>query len=170
MPTVEDILERKGRDVASLATSESVLDAARLMNERGIGGILVTQDFEPVGIFTERDVMRRVVAERRDPATTSLQDVMTAPVITVKPDTKLEDCAAIMTHRRIRHIPVTGSAGLAGIITSGDIMVHQMADRDDTIEHLLDYITGVPKWTQASIEPSTDATSNRAEPEPHQPM
>jgi CBS domain-containing protein len=168
LPTIAEILERKGRDVASLATSESVLAAAHLMNERGIGGILVTQDFDVVGVFTERDVMRRVVADRRDPATTSLQDVMTTPVITLPPDTSIEDCIAIMTHRRVRHIPVVGPDGLVGIVTSGDVMAHQVKDREETIEHLVDYITTAPKWSQAKSEPGTNPPTGRTTPNPHQ--
>lgn len=168
MPTVDEILEMKGREVVSLASSESVLDAARAMNERGIGGVLVTEDFEPVGIFTERDVMRRVVAERRDPATTSLRDVMTAPVITISPDLTVEDCAAIMTYRRVRHIPVVGASGLSGIITSGDIMAHKVADRETTIEHLLDYVTGVRNRVQAPSEPKSEGKADGPESNPHQ--
>jgi IMP dehydrogenase len=79
MATVKDILAAKGTEVVSMVAEESVMNAARLMNERGIGGVVVTEREEIVGIFTERDILRRVVAEQRDPARTVLRDVMTEP-------------------------------------------------------------------------------------------
>ena len=103
MATVKEILAKKGGDVVTLVAAESVLNAARIMNERGIGGVVVTEDGSMVGIFTERDVLRRVVAEQRDPATTTLRDVMTTPVVQCQPETKLEQCTALMTEKRIRH-------------------------------------------------------------------
>src|SRR5712691_4265829 len=80
MPTVQDILARKGRDVISVKPGETVLKAAERMSERGIGGLVVTEGGRLVGIFTERDILRRVVAPRRDPAATKVADVMTTPV------------------------------------------------------------------------------------------
>jgi len=143
MPTAESILARKGRDVVSMAAEESVLKAAHLMNERGIGGIVVTQDGEIVGMFTERDVLRRVVTQNRDPETTTLREVMTTPVVSCRPDTKLEECGAVMTSQRIRHLPVADENGLAGIVTSGDILAFQVEDHEATIQHLNSYIFNV---------------------------
>ena len=143
MPTVESILGRKGRDVVCVTASESVLNAANVMNERGIGGVVVTDDGEMVGIFTERDVMRRVVAEKRDPSQTLVRDVMTSPVVSCRPDTPLEECTAAMTGRRVRHLPVLDESGLAGIVTSGDILAHQVEDQEATIQHLNSYIFNV---------------------------
>jgi CBS domain-containing protein len=80
MATLRDILARKGHDVISVRPTDTVLHAANLMNERGIGGLLVLEGDEPVGIFTERDVLRRVVAQGRDPAATRVADVMSSPV------------------------------------------------------------------------------------------
>ena len=140
MPAVNAILERKGQEVVSLVAEESVLNAARLMNERGIGGVVVTEGGKMVGIFTERDVLRRVVAEQRDPATTSVGEVMTSPVVTCKSDTKLDDCRAVMTNKRIRHLPVFDDSGVAGIVTIGDLMAFQVTDQEATIEHLNSYI------------------------------
>jgi CBS domain-containing protein len=141
MATVRDILSHKGGGVVSLVAAETVLDAARLMNERGIGGVVVTDDDgEMVGVFTERDILRRVVAEHRDPAATRLRDVMTTPVVTCRPETTLEQCGAVMTERRIRHIPVVGDEGLQGIITSGDIMAFQVREQGETIAYLNSYM------------------------------
>lgn len=143
MTTVASILDRKGRDVVSLPASESVLRAANLMNERGIGGLVIVDEGQVVGIFTERDVLRRVVAERRDPSSTTVREVMTAPVVSCRPDTPLDECTAVMTRRRVRHLPVMDQIGLAGILTSGDILAHQVADQEATIEHLNSYIFNV---------------------------
>lgn len=140
MPTVQDILQRKGGDVVAVDVADTVLAAARLMNERGIGGVVVTDHGSMVGIFTERDVLRRVVAERRDPARTPVREVMTAPVLRCRPDAPLEECRALMTDRRIRHLPVTDGEELCGIITTGDILAHQVREQQDTIAFLNSYV------------------------------
>jgi CBS domain-containing protein len=143
MPTAEMILGRKGRDVVTIVPDDSVLAAAHLMNRRSIGGLVVTEDEQIVGVFTERDVMRRVVAQRRDPATTTIREVMTAPVVTCRPETKLDEASAVMTAKRIRHLPVADHNGLVGIITSGDILAFQVDDQEATIQHLNSYIFNV---------------------------
>lgn len=140
MATVQDILARKGTDVVTVEASASVLDAARLMNERGIGGLVVTETGKPVGIFTERDILRRVVAEARDPARTIVRSVMTTPVTTVDPAMPLEQCSALVTERRIRHLPVLREGRLGGIITSGDILAFQAQEQKDTIQFLSNYV------------------------------
>ncbi len=140
MPTVNDILAAKGDEVVSVVSAESVLNAARLMNERGIGGVLVMEEGELVGIFTERDILRRVVAERRDPSTTTLREVMTSPVIRCGPDAKVVECRALMSEKRIRHMPVMCEDEVCGIITTGDILAHQVREQQDTIEHLNRYV------------------------------
>jgi CBS domain-containing protein len=106
MPIVRDLLDRKGTTVVSVPPDTSVLDAATLMNDRGIGAVLVLDGNEPAGIFTERDVLRRVVAAQRDPATTMVGEVMTTRLISCSPDTPLSECASMMSTRRIRHLPV----------------------------------------------------------------
>ncbi len=143
MATVQEVLTTKGSEVVKLGADESVLTAARLMNERGIGGVVVTEAGKMVGIFTERDVLRRVVAEQRDPATTTLRDVMTSPVMTCRPEATLEECVAFITAKRIRHLPVVGEEGLCGIITSGDILASRMREHEDTIQFLNSYVFDV---------------------------
>jgi CBS domain-containing protein len=135
-----DILGRKGPDVVTIAADDAVLTAARLMNQSGIGGVVVVEDEDVVGIFTERDILRRVVAERRDPGTTLIRDVMTSPVITCRPEAKVEECTAIITEKRVRHIPVVDDGGLCGIVTSGDILALQVKEQADTIEYLNSYV------------------------------
>lgn len=140
MTKVKDILGGKGRDVVSMVADESVLNAARLMNERGIGGVVVTDGGDVAGIFTERDVLRRVVAEQRDPATTQLRDVMTRPVITCRPEAGIDECVVLITQKRVRHLPVVDDDGLCGIITSGDILAYQVREQRDTIDFLNSYV------------------------------
>jgi CBS domain-containing protein len=140
MPTVRDLLAGKGRDVVTLPASATVLDAAHVMNERGIGCVLVTEGGAPVGIFTERDVLRRIVAEQRDPVTTVLRDVMTADVITCSPETSLDQCAAVMTARRIRHLPVVDDGGLCGVVSSRDVLAFRAAEQESTIRYLNSYV------------------------------
>ncbi len=140
MATVQDILGRKGGEVVSTVAGESVLHAARLMNERGIGSVVVTEGGELVGIFTERDVLRRVVAEQRDPAQVTLGEVMTSPVITCRPEARLEECMALFTEKRVRHLPVVDDGGLRGLITSGDLLAHQVQEQEHTIQYLNSYV------------------------------
>jgi CBS domain-containing protein len=126
--------------VVTIVADDSVLSAARLMNNRGIGGIVVIEDDEVIGIFTERDILRRVVAERRDPTTTLIRDVMTTPVMTCKPEAKLEECMGLMSDKRIRHIPAVDADGLCGMVTSGDILAYQVSEQADTIQYLNSYV------------------------------
>jgi CBS domain-containing protein len=139
MSTAQTILDRKGRGVVTIVPDDSVLAAAHLMNRRAIGGLVVAEDEQIVGVITERDVMRRIVAERRDPATTTIREVMTTPVVTCRPEAKLEECSAVMTAKRIRHLPVADENGLVGIITSGDILAYQFDEHEATIQHLNSY-------------------------------
>ena len=143
MPIVRDLLDRKGTAVVSVPPDTSVLEAAILMNDRAIGAVLVLDGNEPAGIFTERDVLRRVVAARRDPATTMVGEVMTTKLISCSPDTPLAECAGMMSSRRIRHLPVVGVSGLAGLVTSGDLLAWQLDDQATTIQHLNSYLYDV---------------------------
>ena len=143
MAAVRDILSKKGSVIIALFPTASVLEAARLMSERSVGGVLVMEEGKLGGIFTERDVLRRVVAEQRDPATTLLREVMTPSVITCTPSTTLEECRTVMTSRRIRHLPVVGADGLCGVVSSGDVLAFQVAEQQGTIEDLNRYVFDV---------------------------
>jgi len=136
MPTVQEILARKGSNVISVKPGETVLKAAELMSERGIGGLVVTEGGRLVGIFTERDILRRVVAPQRDPAATRVAEVMTTPVTACAPDTSVDECAAMMTAKRIRHLPVVADRGLAGMITIGDVLAFQVREQQATIDYM----------------------------------
>jgi CBS domain-containing protein len=140
MPSVRDILQRKGPEVVTLGPDRTVLEAAQLMNARGIGAVLILERGELKGIFTERDIMRRVVAEERSPARTLIGDVMTTALVTARVETRMEECAALMTGRRIRHLPVLGPEGLVGVVTIGDLLAYQVADQAVTIAQLNSYV------------------------------
>jgi IMP dehydrogenase len=145
MPTVQTILTRKGRQVVSIGAADSVLAAASLMNERSIGGLVVTEGDRLIGVFTERDILRRVVAAKRDPASTPVREVMTTPVACCRPETTLAECRSVMTEKRIRHIPVVDDHGLCGIVTSGDLLVEEVTEHEATIQYLHSYIYGTPR-------------------------
>jgi len=115
MPTVEAVLARKGGQVVTIGAADSALTAATLMNERGIGGLVVLDAGRVAGMFTERDILRRVVAMKRDPAATPVRDVMTTPVAFCRRETTLGECRAVMTEKRIRHLPVVDDKGVCGI-------------------------------------------------------
>ena len=136
MPTVQDILTRKGSAIISVTPQETVLRAAQLMNERGIGGLVVIEGGRLAGIFTERDILRRVVAQQRDADATKVAEVMTAPVIACALETSVDECAAMMTAKRIRHLPVVGAQGLSGVITIGDVLAFQVREQQATIDYM----------------------------------
>ena len=143
MSSVKDLLARKGSAVVGVAPGNTVLDAAHVMNEKGIGGVAVLEGSTLVGIFTERDILRRVVAAGRDPATTLIRDVMTSECLTVATDMKVAACRALMSTRRIRHLPVLNDGGLVGVVTSGDILAFEVAQAEAQIEQLEKYVFDV---------------------------
>ena len=142
MPTVRDILSHKGGEVATIDRDRTVVDAAQLMNARRIGSVVVLDEREVVGIFTERDILVRVVAARRNPETLAVGEVMTAPVVCCTPEADLQECKSMVTNQRLRHIPVVDDGRLVGIVTSGDIMAREAFDREEAIESLTEYIGG----------------------------
>lgn len=140
MSTVRNILDGKGTDVATIAEDASVLDAARMMNQRHIGALVVTRGDKVVGIFTERDVLNRVVAPQRSPADTKVREVMTSPVTVCSHNTTRAECRAVMKNRRIRHLPVVEEDHLVGIVSIGDILEDEGAEQQETIRSLYEYM------------------------------
>jgi CBS domain-containing protein len=136
MARVRDILEHKGAHVMTCGPGDTALEAARVMNEHGIGALVVVAGGEVAGIFTERDILRRVVAAGRDPAATPVRDVMTQPVISCTPDTRVDECRAIITARRIRHLPIVWEGALRGIVTSGDVLAQQLREQQEALDYL----------------------------------
>jgi CBS domain-containing protein len=143
MPTVRDVLSEKGAKVFSIDPSATVLEATQVMNHHGVGCLVVMDSGRVVGIFTERDVLRRVVAEQQPPADTKVADVMTTKVICVGPETDLDDVAGIMKQKRIRHLPVCQDDGhLTGMVSMGDLNAYHATEQEMTIHYLSDYIYG----------------------------
>jgi CBS domain-containing protein len=140
VPTVQDILAKKGTTVISVSPNDTVLRAAELMSDRGIGGLVVMEGGRLAGIFTERDILRRVVSQRRDPAATKVAEVMTTPVTACAPNTPVEECAALMTAKRIRHLPVVASNDIVGVITIGDVLAFRVSEQEATIDYMQHFI------------------------------
>ena len=141
MATAEHLLAVRGGSIASLGSAATVLDAAQLMNDRHIGSVLVIDDDRLVGIFTERDVMRRIVAEQRDPASTPLAEVMTSPVACAAPHTTLDEIRTVMRDKRIRHVPVVNGGGVLGMISLGDLNKAEHDGQVETIRYLEQYMS-----------------------------
>ena len=143
MATVNDVLKQKGSQVFSIGPKASVLDAALLMNEHRIGGLVVLHNTEVVGIITERDVLRRVVAQRADPAEVTVRDVMTKDVYVCKKHVSIEDARSIFKNQRIRHLPVVDDEGrLEGMVSIGDINGWKLNGQEQTIHYLKEYLYG----------------------------
>jgi CBS domain-containing protein len=139
---VSAVLADKGRQVYTVAPNVTVRQAVREMNEKGVGALLVLVEDDPVGIFTERDVLRRVVDEGRNPRSTHVGDVMTRDVLVVEPGTPIEQVMATMTERRIRHLPVLENGHLVGLISIGDVTRWMSQNQEAHIQRMTDYITG----------------------------
>ncbi len=143
MPTVRDVIARKGSKVQSIETTSTVLEATRLMNQHKIGALVVMNGGHIVGMFTERDVLSRVVAAQQSPADMMVADAMTADVICISPNEDLDDVSRIMKDRKIRHIPVLDDDGdLMGLISMGDVNAFHASDQQQTIHFLNEYIYG----------------------------
>ncbi|MCH8344058.1 MAG: CBS domain-containing protein [Planctomycetes bacterium] len=141
MATAEQLTAIKGGAIASLPPQATVLEAAQLMNDRHIGSVLVTEGNQLVGIFTERDVLRRVVADQRDPATTTVADVMTSPVACAAPHTTLDEIRTVMRDKRIRHVPVVNGGAVLGMISLGDLNKAEHDGQVETIRYLEQYMS-----------------------------
>lgn len=142
MYQVSELLGLKGSDVATITPAASALDAARAMNERKIGSLVVVDGGRVVGIITERDILTRIVAAERSPSKTRVQDVMTASPITCRPETPLEELRGIMQQRRVRHVPVLDEGRLSGMVSIGDLNAAEAREMTQTIGYLKAYIAG----------------------------
>ena len=140
MPKVKHILDRKGTEVFSIGRRQSALEAAQLMNDKAIGSLVVVDEERVVGIVTERDILRRVVACESNPTRTPVEEVMSHPVACCRHDTPLAECRSVMTSKRIRHLPVVEKGTLCGMVTSGDILAHEISEHKSTIEYLNEYL------------------------------
>ena len=150
MTLIRDLLQRKGFTVWTIDPTATVLDASLVMNEHQIGALVVEYNGQVGGIVTERDVIQKVVAERRDPADTLVEDVMTTDVICCSLETNADEVRGAMRDRRIRHLPVADHDGrLIGLISIGDLNAELQADQERTLFFLHEYITGLSELLSA---------------------
>lgn len=142
MDQVRDILAVKGNAVHTIEKSVTVFEAIRKMVDNGVGSLIVMDGDAICGIFTERDYLRRIVLEGRTSKTTRTGEVATERLIVVEPSRSLDDCMALMTRERIRHLPVLEEGRLAGVVSIGDIVKCLSKQQAAEIRYLTDYITG----------------------------
>ena len=143
MTVVADILKAKGDAVVhSIGPDDSVFDALQRMSDKGIGALLVMEGDRIVGIVTERDYARKIALKGRTSTLTQVRDVMTTSVMFVKPAQTSEECMALMTDNRLRHLPVIKDDKLIGLISIGDLVKHIISEQKFVIEQLEQYISG----------------------------
>jgi CBS domain-containing protein len=141
MTQVSEILGEKGRDVLRIDADASVLDAVRQMVEANVGSLLVMDGGEVNGIVTERDYLRRVAHEGPTDDQVTVREIMSSPLVVVSPETEIDECMAVMTDRRIRHLPVVDGGEVVGLVSIGDVVKYKSKQQSFEIRYLTDYIT-----------------------------
>jgi len=142
MQTVSQILRTKGNAVYSIHPEASVYEALRLLAEKDIGALLVEEGEKLVGIFSERDYARKVILHGKSSKETPIREVMTSRVIYVRPEQSLAECMALMTDKRVRHLPVIQAGQVIGVISIGDVVKEIIAGQEFVIKQLENYISG----------------------------
>jgi CBS domain-containing protein len=132
----------RGSSTLSIPPDVTVAAAAELLVRNQVGSVLVMDQGRLVGIFTERDILRRVVAERRDPATTRVADVMTRELVVMRPSASVVDAMRVISEKRIRHIPVVEGGAVVGVVSQGDLNHWLVRNREGQIQDLVDFVTG----------------------------
>lgn len=142
MKNVTALLHDKSKQVYSLNADASVLDAIRMMAEQRIGSVLIMQDGQLQGIVTERDYARKVILLGRSSGDTAIADIMSSPVLTVKPTDTVTHCMTLMTEHKIRHLPVLEGEHVVGLISIGDLVKAVIEQQQIEIKQLQSYIAG----------------------------
>ncbi|MDD5671539.1 MAG: CBS domain-containing protein [Candidatus Omnitrophica bacterium] len=142
MSTVKEILKEKGNAVWSVAPDISVYEALNVMAEKNLGAVLVMKEGTLVGIFSERDYARNVIQDDRPARDILVSDLMTREITSVDPQKTMEECMALMTSKRIRHLPVYENNQVVGVISIGDVVKKIISDKQFTIKVLENYIAG----------------------------
>jgi CBS domain-containing protein len=142
MGKVRDILRTKGSIVFSVSPDVTIYDAIAIMADKNVGGLLVTENDKPVGIFTERDYARKVALKEKSSRNTLIKEVMTSKLVTITSDHTVEQCMELMTSRHIRHLPVVDNGNLCGLISIGDVVRFVIQEQQEIIDQLEHYITG----------------------------
>jgi CBS domain-containing protein len=139
---ISEILRGKQSDVLKIDASATVFDAIKKIVEQNVGSILVTRDDDVVGIMTERDYLRKIAIFGRTSHDTLVGEIMSSPLMYVTPETTIEESMAIMTDRRIRHLPVVENDEVVGIVSIGDVVKFQSREQSFQIKYLTEYISG----------------------------
>jgi CBS domain-containing protein len=142
MYTVRQILQTKGQQVWSVGPDETVYEALQKMAEKDIGALLVMDSGKLVGIFSERDYARKVILQGKTSRETLVREIMTRNVITIRPEQSCEECMALMTEKRFRHLPVLEGDQVVGLVSIGDVVKAIITKQGFVIEQLENYITG----------------------------
>ena len=141
MKLVKQILDSKGRDVWFIHPDDSVLELIKLMAEKEVGALPVMEDRRLVGIVSERDYARKVILKGRSSKQTPVKDIMTTNVLCAQPEQTVDECMALMTEKRVRHLPVVEAERVVGMLSIGDLVKVIIADQRYMIEQLEHYIT-----------------------------
>jgi len=142
MITISHLLQDKGQAVWSVSPDTTVFDALKLMAEKNVGALLVLDKDKLVGIFSERDYARKVILKGKSSKETPVKEIMSEEVLYVRPNQSIEECMALMTNKRIRHLPVMEGNQLLGIISIGDVVKAVISEQEFVIHQLENYITG----------------------------
>jgi CBS domain-containing protein len=138
---VNDILKVKGNDIWSIRSDATVYDALQMMAEKGVGALIVIDDGNIAGVISERDYARKVVLQGRSAKNTPIKDIMSANVVFAQLGQEVESCLALMTNKRIRHLPVMDGSDLVGVVSIGDLVNAIINEQQFMIEQLERYIT-----------------------------
>ena len=141
MSELSEILDEKGRDVLRIEADASVFEAVSRMVEANVGSLLVLEEGEVAGIVTERDYLRRCALEGRTDRETPVREIMSSPLVVATPQTTIDECMALMTDRRIRHLPVVEEGEIVGLVSIGDLVKFKSDRQSFEIQYLTDYIT-----------------------------
>jgi len=142
MSTIREVLDRKGRAVLSIHSDAPVLEAIGIMSKNNVGALVIQDGDQPMGIFTERDYLRKIALKGRSSSNTLVREVMSSPLITISTAESSEAAMATMTERRCRHLVVTEGGKMAGIISLGDLVKHMLQEKQAEVEHMAQYIAG----------------------------
>lgn len=142
MPTVKEILDGKGREFWSVSPATSIYEALRLMADKEIGSVLVVSGTEVKGLFTERDYARKVALDKDTSPDTPVEQIMTTQVLVTRPDQSVDECMALMTEKRVRHLPVVSDGEIVGVVSIGDLVKAVISEQRFIIAQLENYIAG----------------------------